>query len=251
MKFLYTYRTPDNKPHRGTLNAPTREAAYAALKAQGIKPGRVDEAPGFLNKLFGKGKRWIAIGVLALIAATASIIAISYKSEVESAPVEIAHAILAETRHQVIGDTAIIEKGIATGWSEVFSDEGERFLASFAIPGVPAGQRNTKVEEIEAALKRRIEATETDGIEARQIKAMVEGMKDELRRYLADGGTIIEYGRELVKRQEQELAYYNRAKIEMETAKKSGMSEAQLLDLWAKRNASLRRMGVKLLAMPE
>ena len=178
-------------------------------------------------------------------------LAAPYKSEVESAPVEIAHAILTSTRHQPIGDAGLIELGIRTGWSDVFEHEGERFLASFAIPGVQAGQRNTTEEEIKAALGRRIEAVESDSIEARQIKVMVEGMKDELRRYLANDGTIVEYGRELVKRQEQELAYYNRAKAEMETAKKGGMSEAQLLDLWAKRNASLRRMGVKLLAMPE
>ena len=251
MKFLYTYRTPDNKQHRGTLNAPTREAAYAALKARGIKPGHVDEAPGFFNKLFGKGKRWIAIAVLAMIAVTAIVVALSYKKEVESAPVGIANALLAATRHQVIGDTALIEKGIATGWADVFPEEGERFLASFAIPGVPAGQRNTKVEEIEAALKRRVEATETDSIEVRQIKAMVEGMKQELREYLADDGTIVEYGKALVQRQEEELGYYNRAKTEIVNAKKSGMGQAQLVELWEKRNAALRRMGVKLVPLPE
>ena len=251
MKFLYTYRTPDNKQHRGEITAATKEAAYAALRAQGIKAGHVDEAPGIFNKLFGKGKRWMAIAVLALIAVAATVAALSYKSEVESAPVEIANAILDGTRRQVIGDTAVIEKGIRTGWAEVFPEEGERFLASFAIPGVPAGQRNTKVEEIEAALSRRIEQTAADGIEARQIKAMVEGMKGELRQFLADGGTIVEYGEELVKRQEEELGYYTRAKAEIESAKKSGMSDAQVTELWEKRNAALRRMGVKLVPLPE
>ena len=56
------------------------------------------------------------------------------------------------TRRQIIGDTAIIEKGIRTGWTDVFELDGERFLASFAIPGVPAGQRSTTVEEIQKAL---------------------------------------------------------------------------------------------------
>ena len=56
------------------------------------------------------------------------------------------------TRRQIIGDTAIIEKGIRTGWADVFDLEGERFLASFAIPGVPAGQRSTTVDEIRKAL---------------------------------------------------------------------------------------------------
>ena len=251
MKFLYTYRTPDNKQHRASIRAASKEAAYATLKAQGVKPGRVEEAPGFFNKLFGKGKRWIAIVILGALCLVLCVVAMRFRKVVESAPVEIANAILGTTRHQVIGDTAIIEQGIRDGWADVFPEEGERFLASFAIPGVPAGQRNTKVEEIEAALSRRIEATDEDGIEARQIKAMVEGMKNELREFLADKGTIVEYGTELVRRQEQEISYYNRAKAEIEDAHKSGMDSTRLTDLWNKRNASLRRMGIKLVSLPE
>jgi hypothetical protein len=34
------------------------------------------------------------------------------------------------TRRQVIGDAFLIEKGLRTGWSDVFAHEGERFLAS-------------------------------------------------------------------------------------------------------------------------
>ena len=251
MKFLYTYRTPDNKQHRGEITAATKEAAYAALRAQGIKAGRVDDAPGIFNKLFGKGKRWIAIVILGALCLVLGVVAHRFRKEVKSAPVGIANALISETRHQVIGDTAVIEKGIATGWAEVFPEEGERFLASFAIPGVPAGQRSTRVEEIEAALSRRVEATEADSIEVRQIKAMVEGMKQELRQYLADDGTIVGYGKALVQRQEEELGYYNRAKAEIENAKKSGMGRARLVELWEKRNDSLRCMGIKLVPLPE
>ena len=64
MKFLYEYRTSDNAKHSGTICAASRDAAYAAIKELGVRPSRVVEAPGFFNKLFGKGKRWLAIGVL-------------------------------------------------------------------------------------------------------------------------------------------------------------------------------------------
>ena len=131
------------------------------------------------------------------------------------------------------------------------SPKGERFLASFAIPGVPAGQRNTTEAEVGAALSRKVEAKPDDGIEARQMKAMVEGMKDELRRFVSAGGAIAAYGRKLVRRQEEEISYYNRAKAEIEKARKSKMPAAQLNDLWEKRNESLRQMGVKLVPMPE
>ena len=68
MKFLYEYRTSDNAKHSGTICAGSRDAAYAAIKALGVRPSRVVEAPGFFNKLFGKGKRWIAISLLAAVA---------------------------------------------------------------------------------------------------------------------------------------------------------------------------------------
>lgn len=244
MKFLYEYRTSDNVRHTGTIQAPDRETVFAKLKVLGIRPGSVTEAPGFFNKLFGKGKRWLAISVLAVLCLVLGVVVF------RTSPSALANLDFG-TRRQVIGDTAIIEKGIRTGWSEVFPGEGERFLASFAIPGVPAGQRSTSEDEIKASLSRRIEATGADGIEAQQIKAMVEGMKQELREYLAAGGSIVDYGARLVRRQEEELSYYNRAKTEIENAKKSGMAEEQLAELWEKRNAALRRMGVKLVSLPE
>ena len=241
MKFLYEYRTPDNEKHDGTICAADREAAYAALKKQGIKPSRFSEAPGFFNKLFGKGQRWIAIGVLTVLAAVLAVIVVRDGGSA----VELLDTLDSPTRRQVVGDAAIIDKGIREGWSSVFAEEGERFLASFAIPGVPAGQRSTTEDEIRAALSRKVAATSDDSIEVRQIKAMVEGMKEELRQFLADGGTIRQYGRRLVQRQEEELGYYHRAKKAIDAAakdKKNASSVSQLLD---KHNKGLRRMGIR------
>ena len=70
MKFLFEYQDKANKRHKGALNAATRADAYAALKAQGIKPIRCDEAPGFFNLVFGKGKRWLAIAILGAVCLT-------------------------------------------------------------------------------------------------------------------------------------------------------------------------------------
>ena len=154
-------------------------------------------------------------------------------------------------RRQIIGDTAIIEDGIKNGWSEVFPEEGERFLASFAIPGVPAGVKTTNVEELEKALRRKVVVEQNDSMEAKQIKAMVEGMKDELRRYLEKCGTISKYGERLVDRQEQELSYYRRIKEEIETAVKSGLPDAEIEAKWKSGNAELRNMGIRLVPMPD
>ena len=239
------------------MDAESREAVFAALRQQGIKAIKVVAADGSKanGEIRGIRKRVLAAAIVVVCVVTAILTVV-----IRSTPTPSTYTSFdARTRRQIISDTAIIEKGIRTGWADVFELEGERFLASFAIPGVPAGQRSTTVEEIQKALDapwREVSDTPrqllpSDSLEARQIRAMVEGMKDELRRYLAAGGTIAGYGKRLVQRQEEEIAYYNRAKAEIEAAQKAKMPAAQLNDLWEKRNESLRQMGVKLVAMPE
>ena len=255
MKFNFEYRTPDNAKHSGTISAPDREAAYAALKKQGIKPSRFAEAPGFINKLFGKGKRWIAITVLGALCGALALAALTFRRENTALHFSLFtfHSTLdAAMRRQVIGDAAVIEKGVRTGWADVFELEGDRFLASFAIPGVPPAVRSTTEAEVLKALDAQHDASsaETEGLEARQIRAIVAGMKDELREFMKEGGSVTSYGRRLVERQEQELGYYNRVKTELETAVKSGADESTLEALWEDRNAALRAMGVKLVPMP-
>ena len=254
MKFLYEYRTPDNAKHSGVICASDREAAYAELKKQGIKPSRFAEAPGFFNKLFGKGKRWLAISVLGALCLALGLLITTYKKEnttLHSTLSTLNSSLDDATRRQVIGDAAVIEKGIRTGWADVFEHEGDRFLASFAIPGVPAAVRSTTEEKLQEALHSSPSPTSSPSLEERQIRAIVNGMKDELRAFLAQGGTVAAYGRKLVRRQDQEIGYYNRAKQEIDEAAKSGMSDAELENLWEKRNASLRAMGAKLVAFPE
>ena len=254
MRFLYEYKTRDNERRGGEITAPSRAAVYAELKKRGIKPYKVDLAPGFLNRVQSLGKRTAAIVVLGALCLVLGVAVRSFQrenTELNSSLSTLNSSFESTTRRQVIGDTAIIEKGIRNGWADIFPEEGERFLASFAIPGVPAGQRNTTEEEIGAALSRRIEPTEADGLEARQIKSMVEGMKDELREFMRNGGTIKQFGSALVERQEAELGYYNRTKSELETVRKSGMSAKELESLWERRNNELRQMGIKLVPMPE
>lgn len=254
VKFLYEYKTHENERRSGEIDAASRSAVYAELKKQGIKPYKVELAPGFANWLMSLGKRTAAIAVLAV--AVVGVCFLWKGSENRAALNEDKAAVFDDkfenkTRRQVIGDAAIIEKGIRTGWSDVFAEEGERFLASFAIPGVPAGQRNTTEEEIKSALARQVAPAEGDGIEARQIKSMVEGMKDELREFMSAGGSIKEFGSCLVERQEAELGFYNRTKGELEAMKSSGMQKGELEALWEKRNSELRKMGIKLVQLPE
>ena len=87
-------------------------------------------------------------------------------------------------------------------------------------------------------------------MEARQIKAMVEGMKAEARAYIAAGGTITEYGKRLTERQDAEIAIYDRTKAELEKARDTLSREAYLA-IWEEKNDQLRNLGIKLVPLED
>ena len=247
MKFVYGYKTKDNETREGCISAPSRDAVYALLKKEGIRPFKVNLAPGLLNRIQSFGKRWLAIVVLGVVASV--LLALLLVGDDAAEPV-VAN-IESTMRRQPIGDAAIIEKGIRTGWDFAFDDIGDRFLASFAIPGVPAKVRSVEVDQLMASLSRKVGPGEEDGIEVRQIKAMVEGMKDEMRRFIASGGSPQQYGRLLVARQEQEIGYYTSAQAEIKQLASSGASEEAVEECWERRNEELRHMGIRLISMPD
>ena len=254
MKFIYSYNTRQNERREGlTISAPNRDAAFSELNKQGIRPYKLYPAPGLWNRISSIGWRGFAIAVLAAVLGPTIAISLAQHKELErNEDVRgiVSSAITSRVRRQLIGDQGVIEKGIRTGWSDVFAHEGERFLASFAIPGIPATVRTTNVASLEEALKREVAVEETDGLEAMQIKAMVDGMKDELRSFVKAGGTIEQYGRRLVARQNDEIAIYNRTSNEIEQAVKSNVGKEEIAELVDRRNEELRRMGIKLVQMP-
>ena len=254
MKYTYAYKTSDGVRHEDSMNAASREEVFETLRKRGIKAIKVVAADGSKanGEMHGVRKRVVA-ALVAFVALGVGVV-VAYLSGArsvgdlgDSAAVSFATG---QDRRQVIGDAAIIEKGIRNGWSDVFALEGERFLASFAIPGVKAGQRNTSEKEFTAALENKCVVSETDSLEARQIKAMVEGMKNEARRYLAAGGTIVEYGKRLTERQDAEIAIYNRVKTDIENARTS-MSDEDFMTYWEKRNDELRNLGIKTVGLEQ
>ena len=74
--------------------------------------------------------------------------------------------------------------------------------------------------------------------EAAELKLIVKGMKDEIRRYLANGvGTPTTYVRRLRERQFREIQIYTRAVEDLKREKNHSRREHI--------NASLRAMGLK------
>ena len=52
VKFIYSYNTKQNERREGlTISAPNRDAAFSELNKRGIRPFKLQPAPGLCNKL--------------------------------------------------------------------------------------------------------------------------------------------------------------------------------------------------------
>lgn len=246
MKFVYEYRTSDNVPHRGTIAASTKEAAYDTLKAQGIKPGKVWEAPGVFNKVFGKGKRWIAIIVLlAALVGTGTILYFTLK-DVKQANRELEDLALYEERGQIYGAPSVIAYMEADDYAAIFGDDlVARYLAAYAIPAKTIGERKIAfpADVSKSDICKLITIEDKDFEEVRHLKRMVNRMKRELGRYLDAGGSVSGYIRRLDIRQEAESRIYARAKRELE--------KETDVNVWREKNNQLRAKGLPLVERPE
>lgn len=237
-KFHYFYQSKENKNLDGWIVAKSRDDAYAQLRKQSIKP----------YKVVGKDpiawKRWAAIAVLAVaLAGTYAWLAL------RSEPVAPDEQFV---RHQIYGAESVVRNGMSTEWSACGLDEGERYLARYAQPGIRVAYRRRTPETasaVEAALARHLEVEDSELLEYRQLKQIVESIKDELRAYIKSGGNVDGFLDRLQERQDQEVAYYNAANQELENAKAT-MSEDELYNLWAAKNAELRAIGLPMLKEP-
>ena len=77
-----------------------------------------------------------------------------------------------------------------------------------------------------------------DSREVRELKQIVNGMREELREYLANGnGTPRSYWRRLLERTQQEMQIYERIRRELENEKNPAV--------WEEKNEALRRLGLR------
>ncbi len=257
MKFIYEYRTKENERRSGVVSAASREAAFALLREQGIRPSSVTEAPGFFNKLFGKYKRWIAIVVLlGVVAALLWTLLQQTDEPIATNPDEVVYATADGfanpiERRQIWGDAAVIEQAAETHWRHLFLNPAERLLALFAQPGFLPKDFPTIPESIhddfQKALAERIKIQPTDLNEYQQMKCIVAGIKEELRTYLKEGGTIDGYLKRLVQRQREEADFVEQAKKDLERRIAQGEDE---LTAWQEINRLLREQGLKSIPLP-
>ena len=237
MKFGYSYKTSDGVRHESTFEAKSNEAVFAALRAQGIKPMKVWE----IHSPYYVSKRTRLIIVLALALAISLAYALRARREVQVVRSEIEQT--TAPRHQIYGDPAIWENVERDNFASVFKNSGDRILALYAIPGRAVTDslglsHAALLKALEDCKDEDVVVEKTDAAEAVELKKIVQGMKKELRWYVADGvGSVESYLNRLRERQEEEIRIYERTSAELENNTDEKLRE--------ERNAALRAMGLR------
>ena len=83
-----------------------------------------------------------------------------------------------------------------------------------------------------------------DSREVRELKQIVNGIREEMREYLANGnGTPKSFWRRMLQRTMQEMQIYERTRRELENEKDEAV--------WEKKNEALRRLGLRTIPNPK
>lgn len=257
MKYSYVYKTSDGVRHEESMNASSREEVFTILRGKGIKAIKVVAADGTKanGEVRGLGKRAV-LGLVALAALVAGVVA--YFGGERTGAATAANSATSAPRHQIYGDPATVE-GLERGdFAAHLPRVGDQMLAIFAQPGklmCAKGANPRRIDEksyatFEAYAKSDL-TVENDisinGSESREItelKQIVNGMREEMRAYLANGnGTPRSFWRRLNERTAQEMQIYERTRRELENESSP--------ETWESKNEALRRIGLRTIANPK
>ena len=265
MKYTYAYKTSDGVRHEDSMNASSREEVFETLRAQGIKAIKVVAADGSKanGEIRGVRKRVVAASIV-VAALAAGLIAFLVGRRVptppellpslatEAPPAAEQHVATALPRQEIQGDRKRIGKA-----DEVFDNKADAFFARFAEPGriffAPESDWPS-AEEMESALKEPLKVADDELTEIIDLKRIVAGIRRELRLFIQGGGKSEGVIRELVKRQEYEIATRKRAvdrlaELLNNKASKDKLKEAYTF--WLTSNAQLASMGIFPIPIPE
>lgn len=238
MKFGYSYKSSDGVRHESVFVAKTREEVFSALRVGGIKPIKV--WPIYSRFHVRRSVLIIAALVIALVLS----LYYSFLISVENPNI----ASITSPRHQIYGDPARMEELESSGYRTILQHPGDCFLAAYAIPGKQISKEGLispvrAKELLREIVNNDLDILDSDSTESRELKKIINGMKQELRVYLTDGvGTIESYIIRLRERQAEEMRIYERVKQELESVTDFKIRE--------QRNDSLRAMGLKTIPRP-
>ena len=229
------------------MSAASREAVFEALRAKGIRPIKVVAADGSKANGEVRGVRKRAVAVLVLLAAAAAAAIVAYFGGTRSAIESVS-----SPRHQIYGDPAIITGFEHGDFERVLKREGDRLLARFAQPGEVMCAKSVDWKHLSPAELEKfvnyvrddlaspgdLKIEESDCREVRELKQIVNGMREEMRAYLANGnGTPRSFWRRLIERTVTEMQIYERTRHELENETSD--------EVWEQKNDALRRLGIR------
>ena len=259
MKYTYAYKTSDGVRHEAFINAASREEVFAELRKRGIKAIKVVAADG--SKANGE-VRGVRKRVVAIIAIGVGVVAglVAYLGGARSGIAAAANPETMSPRHQIYGDPATMETFERGDFGGILPREGDKMLAIFAQPGklmcargvnprrwvTGNGERGTVFEAYaknELAADKDIQIAADDSREVRELKQIVNGMREEMRGYLANGnGTPRSYWRRLNERTLSEMQIYERTRRELEKETRP--------EVWEQKNEALRVLGLRTIPAP-
>ena len=256
MKYTYVYKSSDGVRHEESMNASSREEVFTILRGKGIKAIKVIAADGSKanGEVRGLGKRAV-LGLVAVAALVAGEVA--YLGGERTGAATAADSAASAPRHQIYGDPVAVSGFERGDFAAVFPREGDRLLAIFAQPGKlmcakGSNPRSLSQKQLEAfaayassdlTSEKDVVLADTDSREIRELKQIVNGLREEMRDYLANGmGTPRSFWRRLNERTAQEAQIYERTRRELEKE----TSE----EVWEQKNDVLRRLGLRTIPNP-
>lgn len=252
MKYTYAYKTSDGARHEASMDAESREVVFATLRAKGIKAIKVVAADGSRANGEVRGVRKRVAALVAVIAAVIAGVTAFVLGE-HGAAVAVVLPLNSTSRHQIYGDPVVMDAFERGDFGCTLTNPADQMLAWFAQPGklmCPKGVDPRRLAADFAAAYRDMlsnwreesdasrQLSPDDSREVQELKQIVNGMRDELRDYLANGnGTPRSYWRRLLERTQQEMQIYERIRRELEDEKD--------VSVWENKNDFLRRLGLR------
>ena len=256
MKFTCAYKSSDGVRHEAAIEAESRDEVFQLLRGRGIRPIKVVAADGSKANGEVRGLRKRAVFALVALAALVAGVIAYFGGERTGAATAASFATSAP-RHQIYGDPATME-GLERGdFAAVLPRAGDQMLAVFAQPGKLMCAKGANPRLLDATMEAAFAAYAKDELSAehdiaidageerelRELKQIINGMREEMREYLANGnGTPRSFWRRLNERTAQEIQIYERTRRELEKE----TSE----EVWEQKNDALRRLGLRTIPNP-
>lgn len=193
MTYKYFYQTKDNENRTGEIKARDRAGAYTQLRKQGIRPYRVVGDDPI------KWQPWAIGGAISLLAAV--VVALGLIVMMGEGTRALAG------RCQIEGDARYLMEKSIDAWDNIFETKLDRYLAAYAQPGddtIPLEATERDWPVFKAELEKPLVRSSGDRDEVRQLKDILEKLREEMKAYLAGGGTVGDYLDFLEERQQRE-----------------------------------------------